>query len=437
MHARQTPGEDQDNTPLIVARPDHTISRRFIHPNALKVLYRLHNHGFKAFMVGGGVRDILLRKKPKDYDIVTDARPNQIKKLFGNCRIIGRRFRLAHILFQGGQVIEVSTFRKKSEFAPQESDSPIVRSENSFGTPAQDASRRDLTINGMFYNIADYSIIDYVGGLQDLTDRIIRPIGDPFERLREDPVRMIRVIRHAARTGFVIDPPTLEVIRQESNLLQQCAAARVREEFMRELRGGWASQSFDLTIETGLLYSLFPPYQKVLTGDRGQQARSHLMANMAGIDYILSKGVPISDLELMAAFFSPLANALGIFENLPQGRKAVRMVNVGIREKIKPLIREGEFSRGNTEAVCHMIFVQFMLRNALQHGLLPKSLTNKNYFGPGLHLYQIEAVGRREAMPGMFVQAAKEQSIPLLLQPKKSRRKRRNRRPEKPEKTDK
>lgn len=426
--------EGEPIAPRILPRPQHILSRKDIDPNALKVLYRLHNHGFRAYLVGGGVRDLLLRKTPKDFDIVTDARPNRVKKLFHNSRIIGRRFRLAHILFHGGQVIEVSTFRKKSEFAPTTADSPVVRSENTFGTPAEDASRRDLTINGLFYNIADFSILDYVGGLEDLERGIVRLIGDAEERLCEDPVRMIRAIRHAARTGFAIDPVALEVIIRKKDLIRDCAPARVREEFMRELRGGWAVLSFERMIRTELLYALFPAYHPALECEQGERTRAHLMSNLAGLDRIVSRGTAISDQELMAAFTSPLQEALGIFANLPPGRKAIGRVNAGIRDKVKPLLREAEFSRGNAEGVCHMLFALFLLRRALRHGALPKSLTNKNYFGPGLRLYQIEAAGRGENTPGMFLNAARENNIELLVKPGKSRRKRRPRRKGRPQK---
>ena len=177
-----------------------------IDEEALKILYRLNRHGFLAYLVGGSVRDLLLGKTPKDFDIATNAHPQQIRDLFRNSRMIGRRFRLVHIFFKGGKVVEVSTFRSQSEFEETENEEgEIVRTE-SFGTPEEDALRRDITINGLFYNIADFSIIDCVGGMEDLRRGIIRTIGDPNERFKQDPVRMIRVIRHAARTGFAIDP---------------------------------------------------------------------------------------------------------------------------------------------------------------------------------------------------------------------------------------
>ena len=195
--------------PRIIPRPEHTVSRRDIELEALKVLYRLLHAGYTAFLVGGGVRDLLLGKKPKDFDVVTDARPGELRKLFRNSRIIGKRFRVVQFFFRGGHIVEVSTFRRRSEFDEvQEQDAPPAK-DNTFGTPAEDAQRRDLTINALFYNIADFSLVDFVDGMEDLKAKRIRVIGDPAVRFVRDPVRMLRVLRHAARIGFSIDPDAL------------------------------------------------------------------------------------------------------------------------------------------------------------------------------------------------------------------------------------
>src|SRR5207245_2507474 len=180
--------------PRILPRPEHTVSRKDIDADALKVLYRLKNHGFKAYLVGGGVRDLLLGRKPKDFDIGTDAHPQQVKKLFRNCFVVGRRFRLCHVRF-GRKVVEVSTFRRQ---APPEEGDTLIRRDNTFGSPEEDAFRRDFTVNALFYDIASFSIIDYVEGLQDLEQRMIRTIGDPAVRFREDPVRMLPAVALAA-----------------------------------------------------------------------------------------------------------------------------------------------------------------------------------------------------------------------------------------------
>ena len=215
--------------PVIVPRSEHPISRRDIDPDALKVLYRLQQFNYTAYLVGGSVRDLLLERRPKDFDVGTDAHPYQIKKLFRNCWIIGRRFRLAHVRF-GTKAIEVATFRR--HVLPGTENEPatdrrrrrraasaadlLIRHDNTFGTPEEDAFRRDFTINALFYDIATFSIIDYVGGLQDLRAGIIRSIGDPAQRFQEDPVRMFRAVAFAARLGFTLDAPVVDGIRDAS-----------------------------------------------------------------------------------------------------------------------------------------------------------------------------------------------------------------------------
>src|SRR5213595_1755778 len=213
--------------PTIVPRSSHTISRRDIDPGALKVLYRLHEHHYIAYLVGGSVRDLLLGRRPKDFDIGTSAHPYQVKKLFRNCWIIGRRFRLAHVRF-GQKIIEVATFRRQvepGEEVVQDGDPApdpttpegelLLHHDNTFGTPEEDAFRRDFTVNALFYDIATFSIIDYVGGLEDLRAGIVRAIGDPEVRVREDPVRMLRAVARAARLDFALDPPVIDAIRTQ------------------------------------------------------------------------------------------------------------------------------------------------------------------------------------------------------------------------------
>ncbi|MGZ4808627.1 MAG: hypothetical protein ACXV7D_04790, partial [Thermoanaerobaculia bacterium] len=196
---------------VVVDRSEHSISRRRIPENVLKVLYRLHRSGYRAYLCGGSVRDLLMSRTPKDFDIATDAHPMEIRRLFRNSRIIGRRFRLAHVIFQD-MIVEVSTFRREPERPTEENAELLVTDDNTFGSPLQDARRRDFTINGLFYNIADFSVIDYVGGLEDLDAHRIRVIGDPDVRFREDPVRMMRAIEFASRLGFEVEPATWDAL---------------------------------------------------------------------------------------------------------------------------------------------------------------------------------------------------------------------------------
>lgn len=245
----------------ILPRSEHTLSRKDIDPDALKVLYRLKTHDHLAYLVGGGVRDLLLARRPKDFDISTDAHPQQIKKLFRNCFIIGRRFRLCHVRF-GRKVVEVSTFRKQAE--PDEGDT-LIRRDNTFGTPEEDAFRRDFTVNALFYDIATFSVIDFVGGLADLDQRVIRTIGDPGVRFREDPVRMLRAVALAARLGFTIDRDSVEAIRTLRSEIVKSSPARLLDEFYKILRQGASRETFRLLHETGLLAYLLPEADSAIT----------------------------------------------------------------------------------------------------------------------------------------------------------------------------
>ena len=261
--------------PVIVPRPEHQLSRRDIDSDALKVLYKLHESGYIAYLVGGSVRDLLLGRRPKDFDIGTSAHPYQVKKLFRNCWIIGRRFRLAHVRF-GPKAIEVATFRKivvpgteaepsehhQKEPADAAAGDLLIRHDNTFGTSEEDAFRRDFTINALFYDIGTFAIIDYVGGLQDLRDGLIRCIGDPNERFQEDPVRMLRAVVMASRLGFRLDPPVVEAIAKHRGLMATASPSRLIEEYYKVLRSGAAEQTFRSLAEHRLLEPTTPELQR-------------------------------------------------------------------------------------------------------------------------------------------------------------------------------
>jgi len=269
--------------PVIVERAAHSLSRSQIDPDALKVLYRLHQNSYVAYLVGGSVRDLLLGRRPKDFDIGTSAHPYQVKRLFKNCWVIGRRFRLAHVRF-GMKTIEVATFRRKvtaeelaaaEEAAAEQRETPeegnagpgLIHRENTFGTPEEDAFRRDFTINALFYDIGTFSIIDYTGGLEDLRAGIVRSIGDPAERFHEDPVRMLRAIAMAARLGFTIDAPIDNAIGNGRAEIARSAPARLIEEFYKLLRSGASEQAFRMMAERRLLEPIAHDLQKG-AGDR-------------------------------------------------------------------------------------------------------------------------------------------------------------------------
>ena len=267
--------------PRILSRAEHAVSRKNIDPDALKVLYRLKNHGYVAYLVGGGVRDLLLERRPKDFDIGTSAHPQQVKKLFRNCFIVGRRFRLCHVRF-GKKVIEVSTFRRLAE--PEEGDT-LIRRDNTFGSPEEDAFRRDFTVNALFYDIATFSVIDWVGGLEDLKERVIRTIGDPGVRLREDPVRMLRAAALAARLDFRIDRDTAEAIRALRGEIVRSSPARILDEFYKILRQGRSRETFQKLHDLGLLAYLLPEADQEIS-NRGER----LLGSLARLDEYRNAG---------------------------------------------------------------------------------------------------------------------------------------------------
>ena len=269
--------------PRILQRPEHTVSRKDIDPDALKVLYRLKNHGFLGYLVGGGVRDLLVGRKPKDFDIGTSAHPQQVKKLFRNCFIIGRRFRLCHVRF-GRKVIEVSTFRRQA--AAEEGDT-LIRRDNTFGTPEEDAFRRDFTVNALFYDIATFAVIDYVEGLEDLQKRLIRTIGEPGVRFQEDPVRMLRAVALAARLGFTIERDTLEAIRALRGEIVKSSPARLLDEIYKILRQGASRKTLEMLHQVGLLAYLLPEAEHTIVADGGER----LLGSLGRLDDYRNAGL--------------------------------------------------------------------------------------------------------------------------------------------------
>ena len=247
------------NRPVVYKRQDHCISRKNIDPDALKVLYRLSSMGFTAYLVGGGVRDLLMGRKPKDFDVGTSAKPNELRKIFRNCFLIGRRFRLAQIRF-GAKVIETATFRQNSQSVGEiiEHAAEGPQEDNTFGTPETDAYRRDFTVNGLFYDIKDFSVIDWVGGMKDIKNRVIRAIGDPNIRFQEDPVRMMRAVKFSSRLGFTIERKTFAAMKRHHACILSASQPRVCEEVFRLFTYGHSAEAFKLMWRTGMLGDLLP-----------------------------------------------------------------------------------------------------------------------------------------------------------------------------------
>ena len=284
--------------PVVYKRPEHCISRKNIDPDALKVLYRLSGLGYTAYLVGGGVRDLLLGRTPKDFDVGTSAKPNEVKHAFRNCFLIGRRFRLAHVKF-GAKVIETATFRQNSqtvgEIIEHASEGPFE--DNTFGTPETDAYRRDFTVNGLFYDIRDFSVIDWVGGMKDLKRGLIRAIGDPDIRFQEDPVRMMRAIKFSSRLGFKIEKKTAAAMKRHHACILNASQPRVCEEVFRLFPYGKSAEAFRMMWEFGLLGDLLPELAAFIGKNGG--SRCVVWKHLEGLDayerMMAGKGFEVSN----------------------------------------------------------------------------------------------------------------------------------------------
>jgi poly(A) polymerase len=335
-------------SPRIIPRAEHTISRRQISPNALRVLYRLREGGYQAFLVGGCLRDLMLGITPKDFDVATSARPEEVKRLFRNCRLIGRRFRLAHVFF-GHDIIEVATFRAASAPLPGEEteddpdillevgaseDTPETEAEedarrerdaqddgdrvlddggrilrdNTYGSVEEDVWRRDFTCNGLYYNIEDFSLWDYVGGVEDIQARRLRLIGDPEQRYREDPVRMLRAARFEAKLGFALDPGTEAPVEQLRDLLMEVPAARLFDETLKLFLTGHGVRSFEVLRRRGLLAVLYPGIDRSLSRSPGSAVEKLLLAGLANTDERVHAGKSVTPTFLFTLLlYGPIA----------------------------------------------------------------------------------------------------------------------------------
>ncbi|MBW7931041.1 MAG: polynucleotide adenylyltransferase PcnB [Gammaproteobacteria bacterium] len=300
-------------TPQIIPRSEHNISRAHISKSALKVLYRLKDAGYQAFLVGGSVRDLLLEREPKDFDVATNALPEEVRALFGNCRLIGRRFRLAHVRF-GREVIEVATFRglgteeEDSEGREVSAETGRLLRDNVYGGIEEDVWRRDFTANSLYYNIADFSIWDFTGGVADVQARRLRIIGEPEARFREDPVRMLRAARFAAKLDFEIDAGMAALIPGLAHLLDGVPTARLFDEFQKLFQGGHALEGYRQLRRHGLFRQLFPATAEWL--GPGGDAREHFLeAALANTDARVADGRPVTPMFLLGVFlWGPVAD---------------------------------------------------------------------------------------------------------------------------------
>ena len=405
--------EQKNFDALILPRDQHQISRTQIDEDTLKVLYRLHRNGHLAYLVGGSVRDLLLGRTPKDFDIGTDATPAQIRRLFRNCFLVGKRFRLAHIRFAGNKLIEVATFRRhpSEEELPDDPDDHFHFVQNVFGSPRDDAFRRDFTINALFYNIADFSIIDHVGGLEDLRAKRIRMIGDPLVRFTEDPVRMLRALEFAARLDFSLDDTILAGIEAKKALIATAAPARIREEIMELYRHKVAGPVLKQCRELGMLPHL-------LAGYPGSDESIELLAK---IDQRTAAGTPIEEGFAIAALY------LRLFMNNCPPSPQVHITDVlhKANEIIIPHCHYFSIAQGIRHEARELLVGCFRLargrgirgeRRFLQHPLTPKSL----------ELFRLWSEVRPDLLP-LVKEWGSAIKTPDIPKPAKKRRPRRRR----------
>lgn len=360
--------------PYLLERQEHPISRRDIDRNVLKVLYRLIDAGFVAYLVGGAVRDLMLGKRPKDFDVGTSAHPHQVRELFRNSRLIGRRFRLVHVFF-GPQNIEVATFRCRGEDQPADQDL-LIRHDNTFGTPEEDAERRDFTVNALFYDPRTFRVIDYVGGLPDIRARLIRTVGDPDVRMQEDPVRMMRAVRFAAKLGFEIEPATLAAIERHRELLLKASPPRLVEEIYRTFGAKGAARALELSEQLGLLEVMLPRLSHHLR--RGAALSDCATArNLEALSRAVEHDFKPSHQLTLACLFVDL-----------HLRLARRDADGGEKVDLLAELRNRGFARGDTE---HMR----LLMEALPHLMAPsrrtRSLARRPNFDEVRHFYQTVA----------------------------------------------
>lgn len=342
--------------PIVLSRAEHPVSRSDIDINAIKVLYRLHHGGYKSYMVGGAVRDLMLGRRPKDFDVSTSARPQQIRRLFRNSRIIGRRFRLAHVFFRDG-IVEVSTFRRDPDPDSQGNAQSelLITDDNVFGSPEEDAYRRDFTINALFYDISDFSVIDWVGGVEDLRGRKIRAIGDPEVRFQEDPVRMLRACELAGRLDFEIEESAQVAIRTHRREVEKAAPARLTEEVCDILRSGSSESILQWMMRLGLLEVFLPEAYLVLSA--GEHGAGEFENIPSVIDEMAGRGETLSDAVLFGAILLPAVllrrRDVEAIDQRPVHRSALRELT---SEVLEPFVARFALSRVRTDQLHHAVW---------------------------------------------------------------------------------
>ncbi len=347
-------------------------------PEAVKVVSRLHHVGHQAYFVGGCVRDLLLGRKPKDFDVATDAHPGEVRAVFRNCRLIGRRFRLAHVYFRGGKIVEVATFRKNptdvAEDLPDGGDLLITR-DNVFGTAEEDALRRDFTVNALLYDVFAGKVIDYVGGRADLEAHRIATIGDPEIRMREDPVRALRAIRFASRLGFAIEPETFAAMRRHAGEIARCAPPRVLEEILKILRCGGAARAFELLRSSGALTVTLPALAAALDA-AGEEERRRFQAHLSALDALVRSGEELSEAVLLGTLLMHL------------GARAPGEAG-GAEALLGELVQTARLPRRIAERIRLALLAQRHLRGPPRRRRRGRGLAGQTYFADAVQLFAL------------------------------------------------
>ena len=406
--------------PLILSRQEHQISRKDIDRDALKALYRLIDHGHVTYLVGGAVRDLMLSRKPKDFDIVTDATPRKVKRLFRNCRIIGRRFRLAHLHYAEGKIIEVATFRSSGGADEVVREGELIRRDNVYGTPDEDAHRRDLTINGLFYDVSNFTVIDYVGGVSDLRSSVIRMIGDPHYSFKEDPIRMLRAIRHSVRIGFTFDQETRIAMEQSREEILKANPARLLEELYKDLCSGHAKNFFDVLYQQGFLHLLMPALFEVLNQ---QETKNDWIECLDRLDEQISAGHRVHQALGIAALVSPmLISRFRKLEATPQ--RDIRTISKIFREDLSEVLRQLKVYRRDEERLWAALGGLCAVADAVQRRKWSSKLKVQPWLCDSMEVLYV-LLGPGDGRQEMLSEARK---LPVQNSPEISTRRRRPRR---------
>ena len=402
--------EEEEAEPFVLDRPEHSVSRKHISPGALKVLYRLKKLGYRSYLCGGAVRDLMLGRRPKDFDVATEARPHEIKRAFRNARIIGRRFRLAHIIFHD-EIVEVSTFRRTPD-PDEQAGGPedlLITNDNTYGTPLEDAFRRDFTINALYYNIEDFSVVDYCGGIDDLDDGLIRVIGDPQVRFCEDPVRMMRACEFAGRLGFSVEEETQKGIRENRRELMKAAPARMTEELLQLLKSGHVSSSMQWMLDLGVLKVVLPEALSMI--EAHERGAGSFTGILPVLDEMVDEDRHLSDPVLLGALLLPDI-MLRRFDYEERERKpmASTQFRKAVEKTLKPFSDRYSIAKHKRAMLSHALDgFHRMCSQEWTHGQRIR-FASKSYFEDALVLFEIlvRATGEGEDMLELWHGARKQ-----------------------------